>query len=42
MDKSHDIFAKSGTTDGNTMTWTVGDSANSTASWFGSYQGIGA
>lgn len=39
---SYDIFAKTGTTDGNTMTWTVGASAGiSTASWFGSYQGIG-
>jgi membrane peptidoglycan carboxypeptidase len=42
VDKSHDTFAKTGTTDGNTMTWTVGaTSAISTASWFGSYQGIG-
>lgn len=42
VSKSSDIFAKTGTTDGNTMTWTVGaTSAISTASWFGSYQGIG-
>lgn len=35
-------FAKTGTTDGNTMTWTVGaNSGISTASWFGSYKGIG-
>ena len=39
---SYDIFAKTGTTDGNMMTWTVGATAGiSTASWFGSYQGIG-
>jgi len=39
---SYDIFAKTGTTDGNTMTWTVGATAGiATASWFGSYQGIG-
>ncbi|QDW29592.1 penicillin-binding protein [Arthrobacter sp. KBS0702] len=42
VSKSSDIFAKTGTTDGNTMTWTVGaTSAIATASWFGSYQGIG-
>lgn len=42
VNKSHDIFAKTGTTDGNTMTWTVGATSGiSTASWFGSYQGIG-
>jgi membrane peptidoglycan carboxypeptidase len=42
VDKSHDIFAKTGTTDGNTMTWTVGATTGiSTASWFGSYKGIG-
>jgi membrane peptidoglycan carboxypeptidase len=42
VNKSYDIFAKTGTTDGNTMTWTVGaTSGTSTASWFGSYQGIG-
>ncbi len=39
---SYDIFAKTGTTDGNTMTWTVGATAGiATASWFGSYKGIG-
>jgi membrane peptidoglycan carboxypeptidase len=43
VNKSYDIFAKTGTTDGNTMTWTVGATSGiSTASWFGSYQGIGA
>lgn len=42
VNKSHDIFAKTGTTDGNTMTWTVGATSGiSTASWFGSYKGIG-
>ena len=35
-------FAKTGTTDGNTNTWTIGaNSGISTASWFGSYKGIG-
>ncbi|MDQ6753497.1 MAG: penicillin-binding transpeptidase domain-containing protein [Actinomycetota bacterium] len=39
---SYDMFAKTGNTDGNTMTWTVGATAGiATASWFGSYQGIG-
>jgi membrane peptidoglycan carboxypeptidase len=43
VSKDHDIFAKTGTTDGNTMTWTVGATTGiSTASWFGSYKGIGA
>ncbi|MET4001720.1 membrane peptidoglycan carboxypeptidase [Arthrobacter sp. UYCu511] len=33
-------FAKTGTTDGNIQTWTVGgNSGVSTAAWFGSYQG---
>jgi membrane peptidoglycan carboxypeptidase len=42
VNKSYDIFAKTGTTDGNTMTWTVGATSGiATASWFGSYQGIG-
>ena len=42
VNKDHDIFAKTGTTDGNTMTWTVGATTGvSTASWFGSYKGIG-
>ena len=42
VSKSSDIFAKTGTTDGNTMTWTVGATSTiATASWFGSYQGIG-
>ncbi|MET3809105.1 transglycosylase domain-containing protein [Arthrobacter sp. UYEF3] len=43
VDKSsYDIFAKTGTTDGNTMTWTVGATAGiATASWFGSYKGTG-
>lgn len=42
VNKGHDIFAKTGTTDGNTMTWTVGATSGiSTASWFGSYKGIG-
>ncbi len=35
-------FAKTGTTDGNTDTWTVGGTSSiSTAAWFGSYQGTG-
>jgi len=35
-------FAKTGTTDGNINTWTIGATSGiSTASWFGSYQGIG-
>lgn len=35
-------FAKTGTTDYNANTWTVGaNSGISTASWFGSYKGIG-
>ena len=42
VNKSYDIFAKTGTTDGNTMTWTVGGTAGiATASWFGSYKGTG-
>jgi membrane peptidoglycan carboxypeptidase len=43
VDKTrYDIFAKTGTTDGNTMTWTVGATAGiATASWFGSYKGNG-
>lgn len=42
VSKDTDIFAKTGTTDGNTMTWTVGATSGiATASWFGSYQGIG-
>ena len=42
VSKASDIFAKTGTTDGNTMTWTVGGTSGiATASWFGSYQGIG-
>jgi membrane peptidoglycan carboxypeptidase len=37
-----DIFAKTGTTDYNVNTWTVGaTSAIATASWFGSYKGTG-
>ncbi|MCB5292943.1 transglycosylase domain-containing protein [Arthrobacter sp. SO3] len=40
--RRYDIFAKTGTTDGNTMTWTVGATAGiATASWFGSYKGTG-
>ena len=40
--KSYDIFAKTGTTDGNTKTWTVGATSGiATASWFGSYKGTG-
>jgi membrane peptidoglycan carboxypeptidase len=40
-DKSS-AFAKTGTTDGNVETWTVGASSGvSTAAWFGSYQGNG-
>ena len=40
-DKSS-AFAKTGTTDGNIDTWTVGATSGiSTASWFGSYQGNG-
>lgn len=36
-------FAKTGTTDGNVMTWTIGGTSGiATASWFGSYQGNGA
>ncbi|WP_246839702.1 transglycosylase domain-containing protein [Pseudarthrobacter sp. NIBRBAC000502771] len=39
---SYDIFAKTGTTDGNINTWTVGATAGvATASWFGSYKGTG-
>ena len=39
---SYDIFAKTGTTDGNVNTWTVGATAGvATASWFGSYKGTG-
>ncbi|MCQ9164222.1 transglycosylase domain-containing protein [Arthrobacter sp. STN4] len=35
-------FAKTGTTDGNVETWTVGaNSGIATAAWFGSYQGNG-
>ena len=42
VNKDQDIFAKTGTTDGNTMTWTVGATSSiATASWFGSYKGIG-
>ncbi|MCX6498427.1 MAG: transglycosylase domain-containing protein [Arthrobacter sp.] len=42
VSKDADIFAKTGTTDGNTMTWTIGATSGiATASWFGSYQGIG-
>ena len=40
--KEQDIFAKTGTTDGHTQTWTVGATTGiSTASWFGSYKGFG-
>ena len=40
--KEHDIFAKTGTTDGHTQTWTVGATTGiATASWFGSYKGFG-
>lgn len=40
--KDHDIFAKTGTTDGNTQTWTVGATTGiASASWFGSYKGYG-
>jgi membrane peptidoglycan carboxypeptidase len=40
--KDRDIFAKTGTTDGNTQTWTVGATTGiATASWFGSYKGFG-
>ena len=39
---SYDIFAKTGTTDCNAKTWTIGaTSAIATASWFGSYKGTG-
>jgi membrane peptidoglycan carboxypeptidase len=44
VDKNTDpsIFAKTGTSDGNIETWTVGATAGiATASWFGSYQGYG-
>ncbi|NUT71295.1 penicillin-binding protein [Pseudarthrobacter sp. C4D7] len=38
----YDIFAKTGTTDGNINTWTVGATSGvATASWFGSYKGTG-
>ena len=38
-----DSFAKTGTTDGNIDTWTIGgNSGVVSASWFGSYQGNGA
>ncbi len=40
-DKSN-AFAKTGTTDGNIDTWTIGATSGiSTAAWFGSYQGTG-
>ncbi len=40
---SYDVFAKTGTTDGNTQTWVVGGTSGVvTASWFGNYQGYGA
>jgi membrane peptidoglycan carboxypeptidase len=40
--EEHDIFAKTGTTDGHTQTWTVGATTGiATASWFGSYKGFG-
>ncbi len=39
---SYDVFAKTGTTDYNANTWTIGaTSAIATASWFGSYKGTG-
>ncbi|KRE91885.1 transglycosylase domain-containing protein [Arthrobacter sp. Soil764] len=42
VNKDHDIFAKTGTTDGHTQTWTVGATTGiATASWFGSYKGFG-
>ncbi|UTT68772.1 penicillin-binding protein [Arthrobacter sp. DNA4] len=42
VNRDHDIFAKTGTTDGNTQTWTVGATTGiATASWFGSYKGFG-
>ncbi|MDQ0768001.1 membrane peptidoglycan carboxypeptidase [Pseudarthrobacter defluvii] len=42
VNKDRDIFAKTGTTDGNTQTWTVGATTGiATASWFGSYKGFG-
>lgn len=41
QDKSN-AFAKTGTTDGNTDTWTIGATSGiATAAWFGSYQGTG-
>jgi len=42
VNKEQDIFAKTGTTDGHTQTWTVGATTGiATASWFGSYKGFG-
>lgn len=43
LDDKSNAFAKTGTTDGNIDTWTVGATSSiATASWFGSYQGNGA
>ncbi|WP_245934669.1 transglycosylase domain-containing protein [Arthrobacter psychrolactophilus] len=40
LDDKSNAFAKTGTTDGNIDTWTVGATTKiATASWFGSYQG---
>lgn len=42
LDDKTNSFAKTGTTDGNIDTWTIGgNSAVVSASWFGSYQGNG-
>ncbi len=40
---SYDVFAKTGTTNGNVNTWVVGGTSGVvTASWFGNYHGIDA
>ncbi|WP_269939320.1 transglycosylase domain-containing protein [Arthrobacter sp. HY1533] len=42
LDDKSNAFAKTGTTDGNTDTWTIGGTSGIvTAAWFGSYQGTG-
>lgn len=42
LDDKSNAFAKTGTTDGNIDTWTIGATSGiATAAWFGSYQGTG-
>ncbi len=42
LNEKANAFAKTGTTDGNIDTWTIGATTGiSTAAWFGSYQGTG-